>query len=66
MVGLGVRVAAGWCRQSRCRFLPAIGHPGDERRRGQPERTRSVQAPAALEAALTEPSAPTLFTAAEA
>ena len=38
-----------------------VGHPGDERRRGQPERTRSVLAPAALEAALTEPTAATLF-----
>ena len=39
------------------------GYAGDERRRGQPERTRSVLAPAALEAALTEPLAATLFSA---
>jgi hypothetical protein len=48
---------------SRVADSSAVGRSGDERRRGQPERTRSVLAPAALEAALTEPTDATLFSA---
>jgi hypothetical protein len=51
-------------REAEAHVKAKIWLLGDERRRGQPERTRAVLAPAELEAALMEPTTTTVFSAA--